>query len=257
MLAARSLARPRSTPSMAAVAALLATSLAASACGGGIPANAKTTVVSLAGADCAECGESMVSSLGKAKGVYSVRFDKRKVEVTVVADPGFDALAAVQQARGAEPFEAKLGAGQGSYVAWKAPPPGADVVVANRDGADVPDLTTHFAKGKVHVVDFSAPWCGPCRALDEHLVEVAAARPDVRYVKLDIGDWDSPLAARYLRGVAALPYVLVYDKAGKRLEAVSGLDLARVDRAIDQAGSKAPAAPAVAPPATPAEGGSK
>lgn len=229
------------TLSRPALARLGALSMLALAACGGVPANAKTTVVSLAGADCAECGESMVHALGKTKGVYSARFDKRKVEVTVVADPGFDALAAVRQAKGDEPFEAKLGAGQGSYVAWKAPPPGADVVLANRDGGDVPDVTVHFAKDKVHVVDFSAPWCGPCRVLDDHLVELVAARPDVRYVKLDIGDWDSPLAARYLRGVSALPHVVVYDKAGKQVEAVSGLDLARVDRAIDKAGSKAPA----------------
>jgi hypothetical protein len=61
------------------------------------------------------------------------------------------------------------------------------------------------------------------------------SRPDVAYRKLDIGDWDTPLARRWLREVTALPYVLVYDKAGRRIDAIAGLDLARLDAAIARA----------------------
>ena len=89
-----------------------------------------------------------------------------------------------------------------------------------------------MVKSKVTVVDFSAVWCEPCRTLDAHMMEVVRSRADVAYRKLDVGDWDTPLAQRYLKTVKELPYAIVYDKAGNKVDSISGLDLARLDAAI-------------------------
>ena len=62
-----------------------------------------------------------------------------------------------------------------------------------------------------------------------------ASRSDLAYRKLDVGDWDTPLGARYLKGVKALPYVLVFDKGGKQVAAISGLDLPALDAALAKA----------------------
>lgn len=217
----------------ALLGAALAAGLALVGCGAaGPPADAKTSVVSFVGLDCSSCGDELAQKIAKRDGVYSAKFDKRRAELIVVAAPTFDVLAAAKQDKSQDPFELVLGAGKGSYIPWKEPPPGADVKTIAEDGVDVPDLAPHLVSGKVTVMEFGAKWCEPCRELDEHLLGVLQARSDVAYRKLDVGDWDTPLGTRYLKGVSALPYVIVFDKTGAKVDAISGLDVKRVDAAI-------------------------
>lgn len=195
-------------------------------------AGATTTVVSIRNLDCVDCPESIVAGMLETEGVQSATFDKRKAEIRVVAEPSVDVVKLARALAPEEGYEILLGAGQGSYLPWATPPETADVVLVAKDGADVPDLTPHLAKGKLTIVDFGASWCEPCRELDAHVIELLRTRPDVAYRKLDVADWDSPLAARWLKGVPALPYVIVFDATGKQKDAFSGLDLARLDRAL-------------------------
>ena len=64
------------------------------------------------------------------------------------------------------------------------------------------------------------------KLLDEH--------SDVAYRRLDVGDWDTPLAQRYLKNVPKLPYVIVYDAQGGKVDEVVGLDLAKLDATIEK-----------------------
>ncbi len=115
------------------------------------------------------------------------------------------------------------------------PPPGADVATAVADGRDVPDVASLAVPAKVTIVDFFASWCPPCRDVDRHVVEMLGRRTDLAYRKLDIVDWDSPLAKHWLRSVPNLPYVIVLAPDGRQVDAISGLDLARLDAAIAKA----------------------
>lgn len=62
------------------------------------------------------------------------------------------------------------------------------------------------AKGTV-LVDFWAGWCGPCRMLGPVLEQLAADRPDVTVVKVNV-DENMSLAAAY--GVESIPLLLVF-----------------------------------------------
>jgi thioredoxin 1 len=68
------------------------------------------------------------------------------------------------------------------------------------------------------VVDFWAPWCGPCKAIEPALDELAGSTGSVEFVKLDI-DENPRTATTY--GVLSLPTVMLF-AGGEPRETVYG-----------------------------------
>ena len=117
-------------------------------------------------------------------------------------------------------------------------PGNADFLELSKEGEDVPALDQHAVKGKVTLFDFYAVWCSPCRKLDAHVFALMGQRKDLALRKLNVVSWETPLAARYLKDVPTLPYVVVYGKDGKRLGAIAGFDLSALDKAIAAASAR-------------------
>ena len=68
------------------------------------------------------------------------------------------------------------------------------------------------------LVDFWAPWCGPCRVVAPVLEEIASERDDIRIVKLNVDD-NQQTAARYQ--VMSIPTMILF-KHGQPAETIVG-----------------------------------
>jgi thiol-disulfide isomerase/thioredoxin len=199
-----------------------------------VPASATTTVVSLTGIDCEDCGTEVIAKLKERPGVYEVTFDRVLAEITVQYDATKVDVPTILADVKSLGFGAIEGAGHGEYLPEVEFAEGLDVVKISAAGEAV-DVESHLVPGKVTVIDFYAVWCEPCRMVDEHMTKVLAAHDDVALRKVNIVDWDSEAAKQHMKSVPNLPYLIVYGRDGKQLAAISGLDLEKLDAAIAEA----------------------
>lgn len=89
-----------------------------------------------------------------------------------------------------------------------------NVITGTKD--NVKDL---ISQDKVTVVDFWAPWCGPCRALGPILDQIAEENPDIQVVKVNV-DENSELSAEY--GIRSIPSVYIF-KSNEMVDKFVGL----------------------------------
>ena len=74
------------------------------------------------------------------------------------------------------------------------------------------DFRAYLGQGRVSIVYFYADWCPACRRLTPVMDEINARVPDKQVLFMDIGEWNTPVAAQH--GVSFVPYLKIYDKTG-------------------------------------------
>lgn len=202
-------------------------------------ASTSKTVLSMREIDCAMCGTNAMDALKTQPGVDKMSFDRQSAELTIHYDPDkIQPRALAQVAGDAAGVRVLIGEGKGTYLKMDGWPEGADVRIIK----SVKDPLTPVP-GKVTVFDFYAKWCGPCRQVDADLRKMVEAGANIAVRKIDIGDWDNPIAKTHMKGIAELPYVRIHGLDGALVDTIVGLDLARMRAQITKAGGAPPAAP--------------
>ena len=82
------------------------------------------------------------------------------------------------------------------------------------------------------LVDFWAPWCGPCRVVAPVLQEIAEERDDLRIVKLNTDD-NPQTAANY--GILAIPTMLLFRDGAEAARIQGAMPKKRLEAQLEPA----------------------
>jgi thioredoxin 1 len=75
------------------------------------------------------------------------------------------------------------------------------------------------------IVDFWAPWCGPCRVVSPILEEINGEREDVRVVKVNVDD-NQAIAVRY--EILSIPTMILFKDGEVAKKVIGALPKARL-----------------------------
>ena len=82
------------------------------------------------------------------------------------------------------------------------------------------------------LVDFWAPWCGPCRIVHPILEEMAAERDDLRIVSINT-DENQQIAARF--DILSIPTLILFKDGAEAKRVVGAMPKRRLEAELEPA----------------------
>ncbi len=104
--------------------------------------------------------------------------------------------------------------------------------------ADITEVTdTNFQAevleaDKPTLVDFWAPWCGPCRMVAPVLEQIASERQDLNIVKLNVDD-NKVTAEQF--GVLSIPTLILFKDGAPAAKVIGALPKKRLEAELEPA----------------------
>jgi thioredoxin 1 len=82
------------------------------------------------------------------------------------------------------------------------------------------------------LVDFWAPWCGPCRVVGPVLEEIAGERSDLKVVKLNVDD-NQLVASKY--GVLSIPTMILFKNGAEAKKIIGAFPKKKIEAELGSA----------------------
>merc|ERR1712061_411490 len=100
---------------------------------------------------------------------------------------------------------------------------------------EVPDMDDFksqlsAAGSKLVVVDFHATWCGPCKMIAPHIVEMDGKMDNVVFLKVDVDEAED-VAGEY--NISAMP-TFVFIKDGKKIDDLMGANVDKLKELVNK-----------------------
>jgi thioredoxin 1 len=82
------------------------------------------------------------------------------------------------------------------------------------------------------LVDFWAPWCGPCRVVHPILEEITAEREDLRIVSINVDD-NQQTAARF--DILSIPTLILFKDGAEATRVIGAMPKRRLEAELEPA----------------------
>jgi thiol-disulfide isomerase/thioredoxin len=201
-------------------------------------------VLDIQGMTCSGCASTVHETLLSSKGISSAVVSHLQGKACIETSGSFDetivgaALAAAEYKMTGHLAVEKCPDGLSGKLPdpWEEHSEGLRVKTVSQ-GEEI-DLAAQIVDDSYTIIDFGAPWCGPCHEAAEQLAAYLTKHADVAVRAINLAgqepadSYQQPIVAQHLQYVKGVPWFIIHAPGGKVL--YRGMEVGKAMRAIDK-----------------------